>query len=587
MIRLRRRAGRTTDPLDRARRTAEVVTRSDPWLWPWWLERQLRPSNAAYVAIGGAGVVENVTGRDWSTVGTLAGPSALVDPAGLVVVDEGWSLDWWVGADDRWHLPARDTVRQHRLDGGPVVETLLRIPGGDAIHRAYVVPDADGAPVTVVEIENASSVPVAIALAVRPADLDGVGRIGRIAVGDDGIDVDGVRALSWSRPPGRLASGSAASGDALVPVLDGRASERRGPAEVSCDAGLATAALIWPLPHTAILRFVAGNGSLAADPPAVGEVLDGWSALRGRGVVLDVPDAGVGSALAASIDTLALYASPGSGIDVLARSDRLTVVRGLLAGGLAALAAQTFADEIGEVDTVAEADADGVVGAAADLWRLAREVDPVVSRVGPVTVAAHRASDAVAAADLVALAEALGGDQPDVAADLGRFAAERPAADPVAPSPEEAWSAVVEMAAASRLAGAWPTECHPRLGTGSAGRGHDPLRAVAFVRDAVDALVRVDAADGVVEMLPHVPTSWFGQPIEIHRVPTSLGSVSLAVRWHGARPAVLWEVEPHDGVGAVELRIPGLDPTWSTDAPSGEALLAAPEVPAASGESFS
>ena len=42
----------------------------------------------------------------WTLVGTVASPTATaVDPAGLVV-GEGWSLDWWIGADDRWHAPA-------------------------------------------------------------------------------------------------------------------------------------------------------------------------------------------------------------------------------------------------------------------------------------------------------------------------------------------------------------------------------------------------------------------------------------------------------------------------------------------------
>jgi hypothetical protein len=41
------------------------------------------------------------------------------------------------------------------------------------------------------------------------------------------------------------------------------------------------------------------------------------------------------------------------------------------------------------------------------------------------------------------------------------------------------------------------------------------------------------------------------------------------VRWHGPRPALLWECE-----GAGRIRAPGLDPAWSTDEPRGDALLA-------------
>ena len=66
---------------------------------------------------------------------------ALVDDRGAITPDGArWQLDWWVGADDRWHVPARDAaVRQALVGGAPVVETSLRVPGGDA-HQAPAVP---------------------------------------------------------------------------------------------------------------------------------------------------------------------------------------------------------------------------------------------------------------------------------------------------------------------------------------------------------------------------------------------------------------------------------------------------------------
>jgi hypothetical protein len=43
------------------------------------------------------------------------------------------------------------------------------------------------------------------------------------------------------------------------------------------------------------------------------------------------------------------------------------------------------------------------------------------------------------------------------------------------------------------------------------------------------------------------------------------------VRWHGARPALLWDVPP-----GTRVRAPALDPTWSSTKASSEALLSAP-----------
>jgi hypothetical protein len=50
------------------------------------------------------------------------------------------------------------------------------------------------------------------------------------------------------------------------------------------------------------------------------------------------------------------------------------------------------------------------------------------------------------------------------------------------------------------------------------------------------------------------------------------------VRWHGDRPALLWELQPHDG-RPVRLRASRLDPGWSTAQPEGEALLAPVVLP--------
>jgi hypothetical protein len=59
----------------------------------------------------------------------------------------------------------------------------------------------------------------------------------------------------------------------------------------------------------------------------------------------------------------------------------------------------------------------------------------------------------------------------------------------------------------------------------------------------------------------------------VHDAPTAHGRESYAVRWHGDRVALLWEVEPHEGRGPVVLTAPGLDPGWSTTDHHGEALL--------------
>jgi hypothetical protein len=88
--------------------------------------------------------------------------------------------------------------------------------------------------------------------------------------------------------------------------------------------------------------------------------------------------------------------------------------------------------------------------------------------------------------------------------------------------------------------------------------------------------------DDSVDLLVELPAEWRGQGVEVHDAPTRAGRVSYAVRWHGARPALLWECER-----PIRLRAPGVDRAWSTTEARGEALLAAPTGPAPGAESFS
>ena len=96
----------------------------------------------------------------------------------------------------------------------------------------------------------------------------------------------------------------------------------------------------------------------------------------------------------------------------------------------------------------------------------------------------------------------------------------------------------------------------------------DPARFLSSLR-----AVLVHEHSGVVDLLPGFPPEWLGQSITVNGVPLRAGSLSFAVRWHGPRPALLW-----DAPIGVELRLPGLDPGWSSNAATGEELLAEPSA---------
>jgi hypothetical protein len=82
--------------------------------------------------------------------------------------------------------------------------------------------------------------------------------------------------------------------------------------------------------------------------------------------------------------------------------------------------------------------------------------------------------------------------------------------------------------------------------------------------------------DDGLALCPVLPPAWRGQSIEVGGAPTRFGPLSFAVRWHGPRPAVLWDLAVHpDLPGPVTLVAPGLDRTWRSTEPAGEALLGA------------
>jgi len=83
--------------------------------------------------------------------------------------------------------------------------------------------------------------------------------------------------------------------------------------------------------------------------------------------------------------------------------------------------------------------------------------------------------------------------------------------------------------------------------------------------------VLVGERSGVVDLAPGFPPDWLGQSITVDAVPVRSGAISFALRWHGPRPALLWEAP-----AGVELRAPALDATWSSTESAGEVLLATP-----------
>ena len=108
-------------------------------------------------------------------VGLRGDPCGFVDATGVARLDSYREpFAWQVAASDRWHDPRQSpSIRQRSIDGVPVVETKLGVPGGDIVSRTFVVADQGGA--LVCEFENRSSSAVVVAVPMRHASTSAAG----------------------------------------------------------------------------------------------------------------------------------------------------------------------------------------------------------------------------------------------------------------------------------------------------------------------------------------------------------------------------------------------------------------------------
>lgn len=412
-----------------------------------------------------------------------------VNAWGDVFVDGKERLRWFVAADDRWYRPSRETtVRQREISGVPVIETRIKVPGGDAVQRVYGVADFGGA--IVVEVFNDSSLPFAVA-----------------------FDRGDIAAMREPSPTG-------------VQGID-----------------LPVGSVVFPVGHHATLRVAILIGDLERNLerkisaqeleslPSFEQVERGWLAALRVASRVDVPEASWESILTTQRCKLLLTAGGGTTGNGESGSD----------------------DDF--VDLILDRAERVKLGDKADQWvdEVAAATESVIRRCAKNRNAKWFDERAIVLASMVLNRAGEKRGQKDIA---------------------QAWSRVVSDA----------------VGLGDFGLvlgvdaevGRDQIANFSGVRQIawVESQLVAQRHDGVIEICPRgIDAAWLGANFECHRLVASAEHlISFAVRWHGEKPALLWEI---DGPAGARVAASAVDGTFSSVEMRGETLLsgfAAPQT---------
>ncbi|MFZ9165462.1 MAG: hypothetical protein ACO22N_05245 [Ilumatobacteraceae bacterium] len=412
-----------------------------------------------------------------------------VNAWGDVFVDGKERLRWFVAADDRWYRPSRETtVRQREISGVPVIETRIKVPGGDAVQRVYGVADFGGA--IVVEVFNDSSLPFAVA-----------------------FDRGDIAAMREPSPTG-------------VQGID-----------------LPVGSVVFPVGHHATMRVAILIGDLERNLerkisaqeleslPSFEQVERGWLAALRVASRVDVPEASWESILTTQRCKLLLTAGGGTTGNGESGSD----------------------DDF--VDLILDRAERVKLGDKADQWvdEVAVATESVIRRCAKNRNAKWFDERAIVLASMVLNRAGEKRGQKDIA---------------------QAWSRVVSDA----------------VGLGDFGLvlgvdaevGRDQIANFSGVRQIawVESQLVAQRHDGVIEICPRgIDAAWLGANFECHRLVASAEHlISFAVRWHGEKPALLWEI---DGPAGARVAASAVDGTFSSVEMRGETLLsgfAAPQT---------
>lgn len=539
-------------------------------------------------------------------------PISVTPFGGIHWLDRKMKVSWAIGADDRWHFAEQETTIRQNLSAKKISpETRVRVPGGDIEQCVDVIPVGSGS-ATMVEFENTTPVPVALAL---------------ILMNFDELTVEGPLVKSGSSQV-MLASKPVAltcSAKTLVDLqkaLEETAAKPSNAGEIINDKG--HTAVIFPLPHGTKLRLLLNNDEVDELPnpkgcPEFSEIAKGWERHLDMGMQVILPDNRILEAAIASRRHLLIGSGQPLKSEFWSRESSSNVApicaNALIRWGHRHAGRKILLEQAGATDPL-------LFGTRIptsillNIWawqsyfsyepedKTANILAPWIKEVTLSLLESipgkrrrkgknyalelstlESAAMILRCAGETELSEEIDFQARSLRESMGNMSYMDPLLDAItrdkmtfegyqkAFASHHQYSArgigVGELLAQVDSTGSFPK------GT----RTQDPLSSSLYLLALREALVtqRIDLeTDNGIALLEAFDKNWIGAQIEVERAPIKGGEIGFAIRWHGAAPALLWEAQTEK---AFTMALPALDGDWSTSELKGEALLSEQLLP--------
>ena len=552
----------------------------------------------------------------WNNLYTLGiGSVGAVDDRGVIYPDRRpLSVEVWFGVGERWlRGGSGDGVRQLRVNGLPVVETRQRVGEADLVQTAWADESGDGQGRINIELANETDDAVIAAVVVRPFERLSAGSISAIRSTGTFIVANGRPIVDLGREPGDSATALDLdrSRPAVLESVSLPTGERAGSEEMSDADGRASLAAMIPLTPGVerTIQVLDGREEATIAPAPLEAVVRGWAHHVGSAGEVDLPT--WPNHLFASL-TSSLLGAAGErrrplGDQTWSLTDDALLVCALGATGLGEAGTEIVGELIrnlraGNVEHARWPDVAAALAAVVDTADgqalLTRERETVASVAGYVL---STSKDNAITTSLIEAVEISNG--PDAAADAAQIVGKpgdgatarallrhgwtqpsdahlaEPGADRASDPEQVAFNMVASMqrgepseplVALRSAAGSSWRWARDSCGDSPHVRAQLAIGLVSWCRR-----VSITPTGNVIDLLPGMRRSWYGQPVSFSRLPVAGGRLSCALRWHGARPALLWEFDG-DMPDGYRLTCAALDPEFESTESSGEVLLNVP-----------